>query len=206
MILPDSYKGINAPAAGEYKDRGSRFMAFAKPVFTAEEARNFVKDLRKEHHAAAHVCWAYILGYDASEIKSSDDREPSGSAGKPIQRTLQEKNLTHICMAVVRYFGGKLLGVPGLIHAYGEASRAALQAASVRDFRIYQRIFMPCGFEQQHEVITVLKHELVKFYPDYYNSQSGITFEISPQLQEKVTQELLKLRMGTPQFITTLHT
>lgn len=190
MNLPDSFFSLKGPVEGEFKDKGSKFLAYGFIPQNEEEARDKIKQLRKEHHAAAHVCWAYILGPQSELEKSSDDREPSGSAGKPILRTLQEKKLTYTGMAVVRYFGGKLLGVPGLIHAYSEASRAALLPESLIEKQVFRRMFQACTFEQQHHIIRVLKQNSVKFFPDYQQNLPGITFELKPSQSKQVLEDL----------------
>ncbi len=179
-MIPDSFVTITQPAQGEFKDKGSRFLSFAIPIKDENEAKDFLKSIRKEHHAAAHACWAYVLGYEGEIEKSSDDREPSGSAGRPILRTLQDKKLTHILMVVVRYFGGKLLGVPGLIHAYSEASNQALMNSNLLEKHLFYAVFQPCEYANQHEIIRICKHHQLKFFPDNHSSIPGITFEVSP--------------------------
>ncbi|MDZ4669130.1 MAG: YigZ family protein [bacterium] len=189
-MLPDSYLTLGQLYKGEFKDKGSRFLAFAFPVKDEEEAREILKLLRKEHHAAAHVCWAYVLGYDGEFEKSSDDREPSGTAGRPILRTLQEKKLTFVLMAVVRYFGGKLLGVPGLIYAYGTSASMALEHASVVEKKLYHRTFQPCDYTLHHEIIRICKQNQLKFFPDIQSSTPGITFDVCSTDKAKVLESL----------------
>jgi uncharacterized YigZ family protein len=191
-MIPDSFLTISKSTEGEFKDKGSKFIGFAFPVQDEEEAKNFLKLIRKEHHAAAHVCWAYKLGYNGENEKSSDDREPSGSAGRPILRTIHEKKITNVLVAVVRYFGGKLLGVPGLIHAYSQASLEALNLSNVVERHLYFSIFQPCEYAQQHEIIRLCKQNQLKFFPDNYSSIPGITFEVSSSQKMEIIESLEK--------------
>jgi uncharacterized YigZ family protein len=193
MSLPDSYLTILNPSEGEFKDKGSKFLAFAIPIQTEEDAKEHLKLIRKEHFSAAHVCWAFVLGYHAEFEKSSDDREPSGSAGRPILRAIVEKNLSFTLVAVVRYFGGKLLGVPGLINAYGEAARAAIGLNQLIEMRLLEQVFQPCDFEKQHEIIRICKHYQLKFYPDIQQEMHGITMDIPPSQKTQVLDSIINL-------------
>ena len=111
----------------EFKDRGSRFIAYAFPVLSADDFKKRLKEIKEEHPKAAHHCFAYRIGTDGNNFRSSDDGEPSGSAGRPILGQIDSKELSNIAIIVVRYFGGTLLGVPGLINAYKTSASFALQ-------------------------------------------------------------------------------
>jgi uncharacterized YigZ family protein len=111
----------------EFKDRGSRFLAYAFPISSADDFKKRLKELKEEHSKAVHHCFAYRIGTDGNSFRSSDDGEPSGSAGKPILGQIDSKELTNTAIVVVRYFGGTLLGVPGLINAYKTSASFALQ-------------------------------------------------------------------------------
>ena len=126
MEWNDQYKSIEAPSEGLFKDNGSRFIALAYPVETEEEVKTIVAGLRKEYHDARHHCYAYRLG--ANLWRTKDDGEPHGTAGAPILRSIDARGLDNILVVVVRYFGGTLLGTGGLMVAYREASKAALDA------------------------------------------------------------------------------
>src|SRR5690349_11582622 len=122
MSDPHFYNTIERPAVAELKERGSRFIAYAYPVSTVEAVKKQLESLKKEHPKANHHCFAYRLGLDNNVFRVSDDGEPSGTAGKPILGQIDSKQLTDTLIIVVRYFGGTLLGVPGLIHAYKSAA------------------------------------------------------------------------------------
>ena len=131
MNPSDEYRSIAAPAEGLYKESGSRFIALAYPVESEQSVKDIVSGLRKEYHDARHHCYAYRLGYDGTVFRSSDDGEPSGTAGRPILGQIDSAGLSDILVVVVRYFGGVKLGVPGLIRAYKSATADALANATV---------------------------------------------------------------------------
>ena len=113
MNEPEFYFTVGQPSLAEFKDRGSRFLAYAFPVQTPDDFKTNLQQLKKEHAKAVHHCFAYRLGTDGNNFRVSDDGEPSGTAGKPILGQIDSKELTNILVIVVRYFGGVLLGVPG---------------------------------------------------------------------------------------------
>lgn len=123
----DFYLTIEKESLAEFKDRGSRFIAYAFPVLSADDFKKRLKEIKEEHPKAAHHCFAYRIGTDGNNFRSSDDGEPSGSAGRPILGQIDSKELSNIAIIVVRYFGGTLLGVPGLINAYKTSASFALQ-------------------------------------------------------------------------------
>jgi uncharacterized YigZ family protein len=144
FLLMESYYTIEKEAVAEFKDRGSKFLGYAFPVQNAEEFKKKLKQLKEEHPKAAHHCFAYRLGIDKNNFRSADDGEPSGSAGKPILGQIDSKELTNTAVVVVRYFGGTLLGVPGLINAYKMVSSLALQLTPIIQkpvLRIYELSF-----------------------------------------------------------------
>lgn len=126
MNEKEEYRTIGGTATGEYRDRGSRFIAHAYPVKDEKEVKEILQKIRKEHPKANHHCHAFRLGSSGEIYRLSDDREPAGSAGKPIYGVLLSNDITDVLVVVVRYFGGSLLGVPGLIQAYRGASSEAI--------------------------------------------------------------------------------
>ena len=129
--IKDHYKTVAGPAHGEYKDRGSKFLAYAFPVYTEEEWQSRLEEVRREHPKARHHCYAYRLGLDGNNFRANDDGEPSGTAGRPILGQIDSFELVNILVIVVRYFGGTLLGASGLINAYRESAADALNHAQV---------------------------------------------------------------------------
>lgn len=123
------YKTITAPHTGDFRDRGSKFLSYAYPIRQAADVKEHLQALKKEHPKAVHHCLAWRIGLDGTQYRASDDGEPSGSAGKPILGQIDSMGLTNVLVVVVRYFGGTLLGVPGLINAYKTATQLALEPA-----------------------------------------------------------------------------
>lgn len=129
--MAEQSKTIAEPVKGIFKDRGSKFLSFAEPISSEEEAKTRIAWYKKKYHDARHVCYAYRIGQDLWRTK--DDGEPHGTAGLPILRSIDAQNLDRILVIVVRYFGGTLLGTGGLMVAYREATKDALANASVID-------------------------------------------------------------------------
>ena len=129
--MGDTFLTISAPSEGIYKEKMSKFLAFAHPAASAADAKAIVASYQKKYHDARHVCWAYMIGADRREFLSNDNGEPSGTAGKPILGQINSFNLTNVVIVVVRYFGGIKLGTGGLIVAYRQAAREALSAADI---------------------------------------------------------------------------
>jgi uncharacterized YigZ family protein len=151
------YKTIAREGMAEFKDRGSRFLAYAFPIKKAEDFKERLQALKQEHPKAVHHCFAYRIGADASQFRSSDDGEPSGSAGKPILGQLNSREVTDAAIVVVRYFGGTLLGVPGLINAYKTAAALALQVTPIEEKAIEATLKINCTYHDVHEVMRILK-------------------------------------------------
>jgi uncharacterized YigZ family protein len=157
MDLFDAYSSIAAPSEGLFKDNGSRFIALAYPVETEEEVKTIVAGLRKQYHDARHHCYAYRLGYKGDVFRSSDDGEPSGSAGRPILGQIDSAGLSDVLVVVVRYFGGIKLGIPGLIRAYKTSTADALSQAQVVEKIAGQWFRVSFGYEAMNAVMKVLK-------------------------------------------------
>lgn len=152
-----TYQTIAAPVQAEIKDKGSRFIAYAYPVQTVGEIKAHVDNLREIHHKARHWCYAYRLGTDGMQFRANDDGEPSGSAGRPILGQIDSTELTDVLVVVVRYFGGTLLGVPGLIHAYKTSTAEALAAAEVVQKNIEKTVWIRCEYPVLNEAIRIAK-------------------------------------------------
>ena len=151
------YYSIDKTAVAEFKDRGSRFIAYAYPLKNAEEFKKILQGLKKEHPKAVHHCFAYRIGYDGNNFRVNDDGEPSGSAGKPILNAIDSKQLTNILIVVVRYFGGTLLGVPGLINAYKSAAAMALQLVPFIQYPIEIIYQLQFDYTVMNEVMMIVK-------------------------------------------------
>ena len=153
-----TYRTLELPIQAEFKDKGSRFLAFAYTVQTAEQVKKHVDDLRQEHHKARHWCYAYRLGVDGNQFRANDDGEPSGSAGRPILGQIDSFELTDVLVVVVRYFGGTLLGVSGLIHAYKTSTQMALENAQIIEKNIEKTVRIRCEYPYLNEAIRIAKN------------------------------------------------
>ena len=154
---PTAYVTIELESTAEFTDRGSRFLAFALPIATEEAFRERLRGLRRDHPKAAHHGFAWRLGTDGDRFRASDDGEPPGSAGRPILGQIDSRRITDAAVIVVRYFGGTLLGVPGLIHAYRSAAALALQVVPLVEKPIEDRWRLDFDYTLVNEVMTVLK-------------------------------------------------
>ncbi len=153
----DFYFTIDTDGAAEYKDRGSKFLAYAFSLKNKEDFKKHLQMLKKEHPKAVHHCFAYRIGYDGNNFRVSDDGEPSGTAGKQILAQIDSKNLSNILVIVVRYFGGTLLGVPGLINAYKTATALALQCTHVVQKYIEVNYNLQFNYTEMNDVMRILK-------------------------------------------------
>ena len=153
----ESYKTIGQPAMAEFKDRGSKFIAFAYPIEMTGDFKNYLQHLKKEHLKAAHHCFAYRIGIDGNNFRVNDDGEPSGTAGKPILGQIDSRELINIAVIVVRYFGGTLLGVPGLINAYKTVASLVLQVTPIIYKQVEVKYLVHFNYTQVNEVMIVMK-------------------------------------------------
>jgi len=160
----NKYITLSGPATGDFRDRGSKFLAYAWPVATAGNVKEKLQGLKKEHPKAVHHCYAYRLGTDGSQFRANDDGEPSGSAGKPILGQIDSMGLTNVLVVVVRYFGGTLLGVPGLINAYKTATSQALEAAPKTEKWIEDFFEVSFDYPVMGEVLYLLKQSEATIY------------------------------------------
>ncbi|PSL47753.1 putative YigZ family protein [Chitinophaga niastensis] len=151
------YFTIDKTAVAEFKDRGSKFLAYAFPVKSPEEVKECLGEVKKEHPKATHHCYAYRLGTGGLQFRASDDGEPSGSAGKPILGQIDSRQITDVLIVVVRYFGGSLLGVPGLINAYKMSAAMVLQLIPVIQKNIETKYHLSFDYTIMNEVMMVVK-------------------------------------------------
>ncbi len=157
MSDQEFYKTIEQPATAEYKDRGSKFIAFAYPIETADDFKKYLQTLKKDHPKAVHHCFAYRIGTDGNNFRVSDDGEPSGSAGKPMLGQIDSKEVTNVAVIVVRYFGGSLLGVPGLINAYKTVTSLVLQVTPIVPKQIEVKYLIHFDYTQMNDVMMLMK-------------------------------------------------
>ena len=186
--MTDSYYTIADTAEGTYSELRSKFLAFAIPIQTAEEALERVAQYQKEYYDARHVCWAYRLGPDGAEYRSNDNGEPSGTAGKPILGQIISQNLSDTLVIVVRYFGGVKLGTSGLIVAYRTAALEALTAATRKERLVEKQLSLTFSYDHMNHVMRMVKELQPRILAQTYNDDGTIamTIAIRQSLAERV--------------------
>jgi len=204
MLFSDSYYTIREASEGVFKDRGSKFLAFAFPVISEDEIKIHLAQLRKLHPSARHHCYAWRLGPSAQAYRSNDDGEPANTAGKPILAQLQSKELTNVLIVVVRYFGGTLLGVSGLINAYKLAAADAIANADIEEKFILFEYKIEFSFEDMNFVMKVLKENDCKILEQNYDNGNSIIFRVKKQNSEKLESQLSALYKTKLQYLKTL--
>jgi uncharacterized YigZ family protein len=204
MLFSDSYFTIKEPAEGVFKDRGSKFLSFAFPVSTDTEIKDCLLRLKKEHPGANHHCYAWRLGADGQAHRANDDGEPSNSAGKPILAQIQSKDLTNVLVVVVRYFGGTLLGVSGLINAYKMAAADVLAKCAIEERFILFEYKIEFSFDDMNPVMKLLKDTESKIISQEYDELNSITFRIKKQNSNQLEEEIKNLYRTKLQYIKTL--
>jgi len=186
----DSYNSIAQLSEGMYKEKGSKFLSFAIPVTSVEEAKDILKDYRKQYYDARHICYAYVIGYPNSVVRSSDDGEPSGTAGKPILAQIQAKQLSDVMVVVVRYFGGVLLGTGGLVVAYREATVDALNNTTVYTKIVEQALTIQCAYPQLNEVMKIIKDNNLTIISQTLEISCTLKVQIRLSNFETITERL----------------
>jgi uncharacterized YigZ family protein len=157
MTEKDFYLTVEKPGTAEYKDRGSKFIAYVYPIETVNDFKKHLQQMKKEHAKAEHHCFAYRIGTDGNTFRVNDDGEPSGSAGKPILGQIDSKEVTNVAVIVVRYFGGALLGVPGLINSYKTVTTLALQVTPIVQKQIAIKYAIQFDYTRMNDIMMVMK-------------------------------------------------
>ena len=180
--MRDSYKVLTKPSEGTYSELRSKFLAFAIPVRTVEEAMEQVAKYQKEYFDARHVCWAYRLGPEGEEYRSNDNGEPSGTAGKPILGQMVSADVSDLIILVIRYFGGVKLGTSGLIVAYRTAAAEALSAAEFEERLVEREIRLTFGYEHMNMVMRMVKELEPRIVAQDYKDNGDIVMTIAIRL------------------------
>ncbi|RYU96419.1 IMPACT family protein [Emticicia agri] len=204
MLFDDTYTTIKQATEGLFKDRGSKFLAFAYPIHDEQEVKKYLDALRGLHPKANHHCYAYRLGIDRNQFRVNDDGEPSGSAGRPILNVLLSKDVTNILIVVVRYFGGTLLGVPGLINAYKAATIEALLNAELTQKTVNDLYEVNFDFETMNEVMKVIKEFGLKISNQLYDNRCTLTIEVRKSVLNQVLTKMEKIDSISTQYLLTL--
>ena len=189
--MTDAYHTIAAPATGEFKDRGSRFIGYAYPVQSEEEALALLEGLRKEHFKARHHCFAWRLGVDGSRFRANDDGEPGGTAGRPILGQIDAAGLTYVFIVVVRYFGGTLLGTSGLIQAYREAAAEAIRHAEKIEKIVKDHFLLDFDYALMPDIMNGVKKLDQEVVNQTFDERGRLEIAIR---QTETNAQLLKLK------------
>lgn len=186
----DNYSTIKFPSNGIYKEKGSRFLAYACQIRNADEIKPIIESIRKEHREARHHCFAYMIGKERSIWRANDDGEPSGTGGRPILGQINSAGLTNILIVVSRYFGGTLLGVSGLINAYKTAAANAIENAEIIICTVHEYYEIIYPYVAMNDVMKILKEEEIIQSDQQFNLECKIRIGFKVSSKEKVTERL----------------
>jgi len=188
--MSDFFKTVKGVSQGIYREKMSRFLAFAEPVASADEARAVIKRYQNQYHDARHCCWAYMIGTQRNEYLSSDNGEPSGTAGKPILGQINSYGLTNIVIVVIRYFGGIKLGTSGLIVAYREAARLAIEAAEILECHEQAQLAFTFPYLSMNSVMQVIKKSGVKVLNQEFDNVCAMTIETDADRMDALRKQI----------------
>lgn len=191
--MNDSYLTIKNPSEGIYKEKGSKFIAFAYPILSEDDFKAHLQQLKKDYHDARHHCYAFKLGLTENEFRYSDDGEPNNSAGKPIYGQILSNNLTNVAIIVIRYFGGTKLGVGGLITAYKEAALDAINNAKIieKTLNNYYKIYF--DYPVMSDLMNFIKQHQLDVTNQVFENSCEIDFNIRTTETENIIIELEKI-------------
>jgi len=194
MIEKDTYLTIQRASTGTYKAKGSKFFAYAHPVKSEDECKAILEMISKEHPKSRHCCYAYRMGIEGDLYRINDDGEPSGTAGKPIYGQLLSNNVSDILVAVIRYFGGTKLGVPGLIHAYKTSAADAITNATIVEKTLMATYEVRCHYELMGPLLEHCKKLDLTLLEKTFMEDVKIVFELPLTIHEaKITRLKAKL-------------
>ena len=200
FIMHNTYKTIKAPSNGIYKEKGSKFLSFAFPVSTVEQAKEHIDNYKKEYFDARHVCYAYMLGSERNTFRANDDGEPSGTAGKPILGQLNSHQLTDILVIVVRYFGGVLLGTGGLTTAYKEAANDAITNAELIEKTVKANITIRFDYLLLNDIMNISKQLNAQILEQEFDNECRIKIAIN-----KADEAIAKVKLEQLSIHSSIH-
>jgi uncharacterized YigZ family protein len=189
-----SFKTIQFPSEGQFKDKGSRFLAFAYPVISELEIKEKLNALRKEYFDARHHCFAWTLGAEKRQFRASDDGEPNHSAGDPILGQIRSRELTNALVVVVRYFGGVKLGVSGLINAYKTAAEEALNNATIIETDVTEKMKLNYDYQATPELMRLVKDFNLSIQSQSFNERCEMSIEYKLILKEELIEKINLLK------------
>ncbi len=187
-----TYRTISTIGEGFYKEKGSKFLAFIHPISSELEVKEIIQNYRKNHHLAVHVCSAFRLGYDKKLFRSSDDGEPSNSAGPPILGQIQSFDLTNVLIAIVRYYGGTNLGVGGLITAYKTAAKEAIENTEIIEKNVELAFEIHFSYEEMPKVMACMKHPKIQIIQQNFALSCEINCKV-PLAETAIIEQIKSL-------------
>lgn len=190
------YNVISEPSTGEYEEKKSKFIAYLSPAHSEEEAKAFITSIKKKHYDARHNCSAFIIGDEKELVRSSDDGEPSGTAGKPMLEVLNGANLTNIVAVVTRYFGGVLLGTGGLVRAYTEATKDALNNATIATITYCSDISIKVGYSDVNNIQYYLSNNSIMLLDTAYAESVIFTIRVDNKNEADILKAFSELTKG----------
>lgn len=191
--MEDIYRTIEKPSEGLFKDKGSRFISYAFNITSEEQIKEIVLSIKKDHHSARHHCYAWRLGTNNPVFRVNDDGEPSSTAGKPILGQIQSFDLTNILIVVVRYFGGTLLGVSGLINAYRNAALDAINNAQIVERLVEKSFLIEFDYSVMNDVMKIFKDEKLPQVDPQYDLNCKVKTSIRLSESERIEKSFLKI-------------
>ena len=204
MMFEDVYHTIASRSEGQYKAKGSKFIAIAVPVKTEAEVKERLQEVRKASHDARHHCYAYRLGFDKSSFRYNDDGEPSGTAGRPIFGQIQSNDLTNILIIVVRYFGGTKLGIPGLIAAYKTGTQEAIKQAKILSLTINDVYEVSFEYPLMNEVMRIVKDDQLIVTEQDFQISCKLSFKVRKKESNQVYDKFRKLHRIKIRYLKTV--
>ena len=203
-MFEDTYKILVEEGDGLYKEKGSKFIAKAFAVHSEEDVKLRVAEFKKQYFDARHHCYAFIINPDKSCYRSADDGEPAGTAGKPILNQILSKDVTNVCVIVVRYFGGIKLGVPGLIAAYKAAAKEALENATIVEKTIDEVYSVEFEYPLMNEVMRVLKEENLEQQNSKFELSCYLEISVRKKDADRVVDKLKRLYGVKIEYLKTI--
>lgn len=192
-VLKDTYLTISKTSEGIYKEKGSKFLAFAYPVAREEEVKEHLDELKKKYYDARHHCFAFILGRQGQHYRANDDGEPGHSAGDPILGQIRSRNLTDTLVVVVRYFGGTKLGVPGLINAYKTSAGEALDNSGIIEKIVTQTLRLKFEYAETSAVMRLVKDYDLEVADQRFEADCFIQLKVKLSQEEEVRAKIASL-------------
>jgi uncharacterized YigZ family protein len=203
-MFDDIYKEVRSHTTGIYKEKGSKFIAYSYPVYSEQEVKEKLEEIKKIEHAARHHCYAYVLHVDKSAWRVNDDGEPSSTAGKPILGQIQSNDLTNILIAVVRYFGGVKLGVPGLIRSYKTAAAIAITDAEILTKTIKEHYEVSFKYPQMNDVMRLVKEFDLEVINTDFRIDCKLIFAVTKSKADSIAETFKKNHELSIKYIKTI--